>query len=170
MALAFGGEDFGALLAFGLHLPPHRLDQVGGRHDVLDLDAVDLDAPRRDRGVDHAQQPLVDLVAVGQHLVEVHRPHDRANIGHRELDDRLIEEGDLVARLGGVEYLIERHAVDRHRRIVLGDHVLLRDVDHLLHHVHLAADAIEIRHDQVKAGRERARVASEAFDRPIVAL
>ena len=55
LALAFGLEDDGALLALGLHLPAHRLHEVGRRHDVLDLDAVDLDAPRRHRGVDHAQ-------------------------------------------------------------------------------------------------------------------
>ena len=89
---------------------PIACDQIGRRHDVLDLDAVDLDAPGRDRGVDHAQQPLVDLVAMRQHLVEVHRAHDRADVGHRQRDDRLIEIGDLVARLGGVEHL------DRRRR------------------------------------------------------
>ncbi len=47
LALAFGGENLGALLALGLHLPAHGLDQIGRRHDVLDLDAVDLDAPGR---------------------------------------------------------------------------------------------------------------------------
>jgi hypothetical protein len=45
LALAFGGEDLGALFALRLHLPPHGLHQVGRRHDVLDLDAIDLDAP-----------------------------------------------------------------------------------------------------------------------------
>ncbi len=47
LPLAFGFEDLGALLALGLHLPAHRLDQVARRVDVLDLDAGDLDAPRR---------------------------------------------------------------------------------------------------------------------------
>ena len=61
-----------------------------------------------DRGIDHAQQPLVDLVAMREHLVEVHRAHHRADVGHRQLDDRLIEIGDLVARLGGVEHLDRR--------------------------------------------------------------
>ena len=91
LALAFGGEDLGALLALRLHLPAHGLDQVGGRHDVLDLDAVDLDAPGRDGGIDDAQEPLVDLVAVRQHLVEIHGAHHRADIGHGQRDDRLLE-------------------------------------------------------------------------------
>ncbi len=42
---------------------------------------------------------LVDLVAVRQHLVEVHRAHHRTDVGHGQDDDRLFEIGDLVARL-----------------------------------------------------------------------
>jgi hypothetical protein len=42
LALAFGLQNVGALDALGLHLASHRLDQIGRRHDVLDLDAVDL--------------------------------------------------------------------------------------------------------------------------------
>ncbi len=51
-------QDLGALLALRLHLAAHRLHQVGRRHDVLDLDAVDLDAPGRHRNIDHARQPV----------------------------------------------------------------------------------------------------------------
>jgi hypothetical protein len=47
LPLALGLQDVGALDALGLHLPAHRLDEVARRHDVLDLDAGDLDAPRR---------------------------------------------------------------------------------------------------------------------------
>ncbi len=98
-----------------------------------------------DRGVDDAQQPLVDLVAVREHLVEVHRAHHRADVGHRQLDDGLIEIGDFVDRLRRIDDLEEREPVDRDGRIVLGDDILLRDVDRLLHHVHLVPDAIEDR-------------------------
>ena len=45
LALAFGLEHHGALLALRLHLPRHRIDEVFGRLDVLDLDARDFDAP-----------------------------------------------------------------------------------------------------------------------------
>jgi len=54
LALAFRLQNVGALDALGLHLASHRLDEVGRRHDVLDLDAVDLEAPWRHRGIDHA--------------------------------------------------------------------------------------------------------------------
>ena len=86
-----------------------------------------------------------------EHLVEVHATHHRADIGHGQLDDGLIQVGDLVACLGGVAHLEERDPVDRDGRVVLRDHVLLRDAHHLLHHVHLAADAVEERHDEVEA-------------------
>jgi hypothetical protein len=52
-AEALGFQDVGALLALGLHLPRHRIDQVARRLDVLEFDAVDLDAPRMGGLVDH---------------------------------------------------------------------------------------------------------------------
>ena len=51
----------------------------------------------------------------------------------------------FVACLGGIDDLKERDAIDRDRRVILGDDFLLRHVDHLLHHVHLAADAVNER-------------------------
>jgi hypothetical protein len=41
--------------------------------------------------IDHRQQPGVDLVALRQRLVEVHRAHHRAQVGRRELEQRDIE-------------------------------------------------------------------------------
>ncbi|MGY3455692.1 hypothetical protein ACVWW5_001142 [Bradyrhizobium sp. LM3.4] len=136
----------------------------------LDLDAVDLETPRRDRGVDDAQQALVDLVAMRQHLVEIHGAHHRTDIGHGQHDDRLLQIGDFVARLRGIEYLEEGDAVDRDRGVVLGDHLLLRYRDHLLHHVDLAPDAIEIGHDQIEPGAQRLGVFAEPLDGPVIAL
>ena len=86
-AHAFGFEDRGALFALGLHLPGHRVDDVGRRADVLHLDAGDLDAPGFGRMVDDGEQPGIDLVALGQGLVEVHRAHHGAQVGRRERHD-----------------------------------------------------------------------------------
>ncbi|GAB5377136.1 MAG: hypothetical protein AcusKO_35980 [Acuticoccus sp.] len=72
--LALRFQHHGALLALGLHLARHRGGEVGRRVDVLDLDAGDLDAPRVDSRIHHAQDTLVDLVAVRQKLVEVQGP------------------------------------------------------------------------------------------------
>src|SRR5262249_38803129 len=70
----------------------------------------------------------------------------------------------------GVEHLEEGDAVHRHGGVVLGDHFLLGDRDYLLHHVHLAPDAVEIRRDQVEARRERAGILAETLDGPVVTL
>jgi hypothetical protein len=77
LAEALRLEHVGALLALGLHLPRHRIDQVARRLDVLELDAVDLDAPRMRRRVDRHQHLGVDLVALGQRLVQVHASRSR---------------------------------------------------------------------------------------------
>ena len=167
---ALGLEDLRALLALGLHLPGHAVDEVARGRDVLDLDAGDLDAPRLGRGVDDLQQLGVDLVAVGQQLVEVHRAHHGADVRHGEVDDGALQLLDLVGGLGGAQHLVEVDAVDRHHGVVAGDDVLRGDVDHLLLHVHLGADALHDGNEDVQAGAERARVAAEVLDRVVVAL
>ena len=53
---ALGFKDHRALLALGLHLPRHRVDEILGRLDVLDLDAGHLDAPWLGGCVDNAEQ------------------------------------------------------------------------------------------------------------------
>ncbi|MNI68777.1 hypothetical protein D3C73_1244880 [compost metagenome] len=78
---AFGLEDLCTLDSFGFHLPTHRRHQVGGWADVLDLDPGDLDAPRRGRFIDGAQQFFVDAVALAEHGVELHRAEHRADVG-----------------------------------------------------------------------------------------
>ncbi|MGY4348218.1 hypothetical protein ACVWXM_004685 [Bradyrhizobium sp. GM7.3] len=121
-------------------------------------------------GIDYTQQALVDFVAVRQHLVEIHRAHHRTDVGHGQHGDGLGQVRDLVARLGGIEHLKEGDAVDRHGGVVLGDHLLLGNVDHLLHHVDLASDAIEIGHDQIEPGAQRLGVFAEPLDGPVIAL
>ena len=136
----------------------------------LQFDAGDLHAPRLGRMVDHGQQPGIDLVALGQGLVEVHRAHDRPQIGGRERHERGVEVAHFISGLGGVDHLEEDHAVDRDHRIVLGDDLLPGDVDNLLHHVDLAADAVEKRQQEIEAGLGDSHEAAEMFDRVAIAL
>ena len=106
------------------------------RDDVLDLDAGDLGAPGRGGGIDDAQEALVDLVAVGEKLVEIHRADDRADIGHRQRQKRLLQVRDLIGGPRGIEHLIEGGGVDGDAGIVPGEGLLARNVEHLLHDVH----------------------------------
>jgi len=116
------------------------------------------------------EQPFVDRVAIGKQLVEVHRAHDRADIGHGEVEKRLVEVGNLVGGLRGVEDLIESHGVGLDAGIVLGDDLLRRYVQHLLHHVQLGADRVDEGDDQVEARMQRAGIFLEAFDGVVISL
>ena len=75
-----------------------------GQGDVLDLDAVDVDAPVQRRAVDHQLQALVELLAVGQQVVEVALADDRAQRGLGDLTDR----GQVVLDVDGHAHRIGR--------------------------------------------------------------
>ena len=169
-AQAFGLEDLGALFALRLHLARHGVDEIARRRNVLDLDARHLHAPCLGRVIDNVEQLGVDGVTVGEKLVEVHGSHDRADIGHREVDNRGLQPFDLVGCLRRIEHLEVGHTVDAHHGVVAGDDILARDLHHLLFHVHLVADALHDRDQDVQARSQRARIAAEVLDGPIVAL
>ena len=167
---AFDFEDLRALLALGLHLAGHAVDEVARRRDVLDLDARDLDAPglgrlrrrtcssraliwsRLDSSSSRSMEPMtVRMLVIVRLMIDV------------------LELVDLVGGLGGVEHLEEVDAVDAHHGVVAGDDVLARDVDHLLLHVHAWWPTRSIDRDEdVQAGLQRARVAAEVLDRVVV--
>jgi hypothetical protein len=157
-------------MAFGLHLPAHGDHDILGRRDVLDLDAQHLDAPRAGRLVDHRQQRVVDVVALGQRLVERHVAHDAPDVGERQVGDGEVEVLHLVGGARRIDHLVEGDGVDLHRGVVLGDELLRRNVEDVLLHVHLVADRIHEGHDEMQPGRQGARVASEPFDGPVGAL
>jgi len=167
---AFGLEDHRALLALGLHLPAHRVHDVLRRNNVLDLDARHFDAPRLGGGVDHRQKPRVDLVAMREELVQVHRAHDRAHIRHDDVAQSRLKIGDLIGRAASVEHLIEGDAVHGHGGIVLGDDLLARDVHDLLHDVEPATDGIDVRNDEPETRRKSLVITAEALDCIVVAL
>ena len=170
LAHTFGFENVGALLALGLHLARHAVDDVARRRDVLDLDARDLEAPGMRRLVDHGEQARIDRVALREQLVEIHAAHDGTDVGHDEIEDGEPEIADFVGGLGRIEHLIEDDAVDRHHRIVLGDDFLARHVEHRLHHVDLGADAVDERRDDAETGHQAVRIAPETLDRVDMAL
>ena len=140
------------------------------RRDVLDLDARALHAPGRGGVVDHLEQPVVDLVALGQRFIEVHRADHGADIGHGEIDHGEAQVGHFVRGLRRIEHLVEHHGVDGHHGVVLGDDLLAGHVEHLLHHVDLLADVVEERNQPVRAGRHGFGELPETFARVLETL
>ena len=157
-------------LPFRLHLAGHGVGDVGRRQQVADFDAGDLDAPRPSGGVDYSQQARVDLVALRQHLVQVHRAHHRAKVGHHQLRDGAVEVGHPIGRGGRVHDHDEHNGVHLDPDIVLGDHLLAGHLEHLLHHVHASADALDEGGEDGDAWLHSARVPAEALHGVLVAL
>ncbi|MNE04412.1 hypothetical protein D3C80_969410 [compost metagenome] len=116
------------------------------------------------------QQTGVDAVALAQHLVQFHRADNGPQIGHAELRDGVGQVIDAIGGLGRVHHLDEDDAVDLHHGVVPGDDLLGRHVQHLLHHVHPAADALDERRQDVNPRRQGLGVFAEAFDREFTTL
>jgi hypothetical protein len=170
LALALRLGDHRPLLAFGLHLAGHGVGDVGRRLQILDLDARHLDAPRAGGLVDDGQEAGVDLVALREHFVQLHRTNHGAQIGHGELADGVVEVGHPVGRRRRVHDLDEDDGVHLDGDVVLGDHLLARHVQHLLHDADLAPHRLHERHEDGDARLESAGVAAEPLDRVLIAL
>jgi hypothetical protein len=122
------------------------------------------------RLVEDAQQLGVDLVALGQRLVEIHAADRGADVGEGQGDDRLLEVARLVGGAPGVEDRVEDQPVDGDRGVIARDHQLLRDLDDAFLNVEPAPDLVEERHDQVQPRFQRLGIAAEALDRPFITL
>ncbi len=113
--------------------------------------------------VHHREQALVDLVALGEDLVQIHGADHGTGIGEAEIGDARFQIADLIGGLGGIHHLEEGDGIGRDRGIVAGDHHLAGDFQRFFHHRKLAADPVDERHDQAETGLEHGREAAEAF-------
>ena len=164
LELALGGDHLRAPLALGLGLPRHRALHVAGDLDVLDLDDRDLDAPRRGLLVDDPLQDRVDLLALGEQLVERVLAEHGAQRRLRDLRGRghvVLDLNDRGLRLDDAEV---RDGVHAHGHVVAGDHVLRRhverdrpqvDLDHLVDDRDQDEDARPLRMSEQPAERGR---------------
>ena len=141
--LAFGVDQLGALLALGLGLLRHRALHLLGQVDLLHLDRAHLHAPRLGVLVDDLLELAVDLVALGEQLVELRLAAHAAQRGLRQLRGAVEVVLDRDHRLLGVQHAEVEHRVDLHRDVVARDHFLRRHVHHDLAQadLHHAVDA-----------------------------
>src|SRR4029453_2080910 len=97
-------DDLGATGPFGLGLTGDRPDHALVEIDALDLHGGHLDAPRFGLLVEHVLDIGVELVALGQHLVEVVLAQHPTQRGLRELAGCKEIVIDLNDRTFGVDY------------------------------------------------------------------
>src|SRR4249919_1090250 len=142
LLLAFGVDDLGATQALGLGLARDRADHDLVEVDALDLDVGDLDAPGIGLRVEDGADVVVELLALGQHLVQVVLPQHRAKRGLRELAGGFVEVFDVDDRFLRIDHAEVHDGIDLHRDVVARDHILGRhihddgaqvDTHHLLH-------------------------------------
>src|SRR6266511_2876247 len=129
LVLALGRDHLRAPLALGLGLAGHGPLHAARDLDVLDLDDRDLHAPGRSGVVDDLLQDRVDLVALGQELVQLVLAEDATERRLRDLRGGDHEVLDLHDRLLGIDDAEVGDGVHADRDVVLRDHLLRRDVE-----------------------------------------
>ena len=126
LLLALGIDDLGAALALGLGLAGDGADHALVEVDALDLDIGDLDAPGFGLLVEHVLDVGIELVALGQHLVEIVLAQHPAQRGLGELAGRDHVIADLDDGALGIDDAEIDHGGDLDRDVVAGNHVLRR--------------------------------------------
>src|SRR5215475_10046253 len=145
LLLSLRVDDLGAAGAFGLGLAGNRPDHALVEIDALDLHGRYLDTPPLGLLVEHILNVGVELVALGQHLVEVVLAQDPAQRGLRKLAGCGEIIVDLNHRALGIDDAEVDHGINFDRHVVARNHVLGRhlvddhaeiDPHHLLHQRH----------------------------------
>ena len=121
---AFGVDDLGAAFAFGFSLLGHGAEHVFRHVDLFDFDGDDLDAEGAGVAVDDGLDAEVELVAVGEDLVEVDFTEDGAEGGLGVLAGLVDVVGDLDDGVCGVDDAEGDDGVDLEGDVVSGDDVL----------------------------------------------
>ena len=104
----------------------------------------------------------------GHRAAQVCDEHLAADLEHVADVPDALHDVDLLPE--ALRILEEDDGVDADHRIVLGNDLLARNVQNLLHHVHLATDAVDERKDEVETRHRCMREATEALDRVDKAL
>src|SRR5580693_7299693 len=126
LLLALGIDDLGAALALGLGLTGDGADHALVEVDALELDIGDLDAPGFGLLVEHVLNAGIELVALGQHLVEIVLAQYPAQRGLGELTGRDEVIPDLDDGALGIDDAEVDDGRDLDRDVVTGNHILRR--------------------------------------------
>ena len=164
LLLTLGLQNGLAALALGLHLLFHGVLDFLGRQNVLQLHAVDLDAPGVGRFVKDGAHLGVDDVAAGEGLVELHFADDVAERRGGEVLDGVHRVLDAVGVELGVGDLKIDDRVDLHGDVILGDDGLGIEVGDLLLEADFLDHALNEGDLQVQADVPGRAVRAETLD------
>src|SRR5690606_21340132 len=73
-------------------------------------------------------------------------------------------------RLGGIDHLEETHRIDGYHGIVFRDDFLRRNIQHRFHHVDLATDGVDKRHNDAQARLKAMGITTKTLHRVLVTL
>src|SRR5262249_10982818 len=130
LQLAVGMDHLGAALTLRFGLPRDRPHHGGIDVDVLDLHRGYLDAPGIGLRVEYALNVEIQLVALGEELVELMLAENGAQRRLRELARRLEEVRNLDDRPLRIYHPEIEHRVHFDGNVVARDDVLRRNVEH----------------------------------------
>ena len=145
----------------------HGSGHVGRWVDAFDFDPHHAHAPFVGGVVEHGAQLGVDHLARRQRLVELGLPDDIAQIGLGKFGGGVVKISHVVGQLDRVGRLVVDNGVDCDHHIVLGDHLLGLDIDHLLAHIDFA-HCVDERDDKLQPWLSSAQIAAQSFDDPFL--
>ncbi len=163
----FGFGDLGSSIALCLHLTVHGVGDVGRRLDPLELDPDHAHAPLVGGVVEDLAELGVDHLTGGQGRIEIEVADHVPQVGLGELGRGQDEVAHVVLQLHRVGRLVVDDGIDGHHHVVLGDHLLWGDIDHLLPHVDLGQPLHE-GHHPAQTRVHRPLVATEELDEPLL--
>ena len=107
------------------------------RVNVLNLEPRDLNAPGVRGFVNHRQKPRVDLIPLAEERIQLHRAHNRTDVGHGEINNGRVQIADLVSGPARVNNLVKNNPVNGDHCVIRRDDFLTGNVEHLLAHINL---------------------------------
>ena len=121
-------DDFGPSLTLGLGLAGHGALHLLRQVNMLDLDVGDLDPPGIGLAIEDFLQLQVDAVAVREQFVEFALAQHAAQRGLGQLAGGIEVVFDLDQSFFRLHHTKVKDRVDLHRDVVLGDHILRRNI------------------------------------------
>ena len=132
------------------HLLRHDLLDLLRRLNVLNFDSRNLDAPRVRRHIQCRLHARIDLITARQGLIELHVTDDRTQRRRRQILKTRQRILYAIHKKLRILHLHEHHRIDGHGNIILRDHRLRREIQHLLLQAHLLDDPLHDRNLKVK--------------------